>query len=245
MASPALGGCRLVSYDLRGHGGSDKPTDPKFYRQGWRWANELRGVIDLLALERPVLVAWSYGVRIVVDYLTEFGDGAIGGINIVGSKINSDAAFAGATMGPLQAAMGSPELAENIRATIGFLDGCARRWPAEDFLQALAAAMVVPDAVRRAMMGRALDADELFRGIDVPVLFSHGRFDPVAPVAAAEHGAATAKHGRLSIYENSAHMPFLEEPDRFDHELAAFVAACRDMAERKQCHRATAEPPRG
>jgi non-heme chloroperoxidase len=227
MASPALAGCRLVSYDLRGHGGSDKPTAPEFYREGWRWAHELRGVIELLGLERPVLVAWSYGVRIVVDYLSAFGERDIGGINIVGSRINSNPAFAGPAMGALQQAMGSPDLADNIRATIGFVDGCALVWPERDFRDTLAAAMVVPDAVRRAMMGRTLDADGLFGALTVPVLFSHGRFDPVAPVAAAEHGAATAPNGRVSIYENSAHVPFIEEADRFNRELADFVATCR------------------
>ncbi len=227
MGSGALSNHRLVSYDLRGHGGSDKPTQAAFYRQGSRWAHELRAVIDQLGLERPVLVAWSYGVRIVVDYLSTFGESGIGGINIVGSKINSDPAFAQPAMGALQQAMGSADLTENIRATIGFLRGCAQHWPQEDFDEALAAAMVVPDAVRRAMMGRALDADALFGALGVPVLFSHGRFDPVAPVAAAEHGAATAPLGRVSIYESCAHMPFFEEPDRFNRELADFVAHCR------------------
>ena len=36
---------RIVAFDLRGHGLSDKPSDPKFYQDGRRWADEMQAVI--------------------------------------------------------------------------------------------------------------------------------------------------------------------------------------------------------
>ena len=65
---------RLITYDMRGHGGSDKPLDAVFYRDHKRWAAELKAVMDATAVKKPVLVGWSYGGRIIAEYLMEYGD---------------------------------------------------------------------------------------------------------------------------------------------------------------------------
>jgi pimeloyl-ACP methyl ester carboxylesterase len=52
---------RIVTFDLRGHGLSEKPTGPEQYADGQLWADDLAAVIEQTGLERPVLVAWSYG----------------------------------------------------------------------------------------------------------------------------------------------------------------------------------------
>jgi len=214
---------RMVAYDLRGHGESGKPADPTSYRDGRRWADELAAVIEAAKMRKPVLVAWSYAGRIVADYLRHFGTGAIAGLNIVGAKTNSDPAFNAPLLAPHQLAMASDDLETNVRGTIAFVEACARKWDASDFVQCVAAAMVVPPYVRAALLGRPLDADELYRAIDIPVLFTHGLHDPIAPVAAAQHGHAITPNSRLSIFENAGHAPFMEDPGRFNRELADFV----------------------
>ena len=217
---------RMVAYDLRGHGESAKPADPAFYREGHRWAGELAAVIDAAEMQKPVLVAWSYAGRVVADYLRHFGTKAIAGLNIIGAKTNSDPAFNAPLLVPHQQGMASADLEINVRSTIAFVEACARQWEAAEFAQQLAAAMVVPPYVRAALLGRPLDADELYRAIDIPVLFSHGADDPIAPLAAARHGHAITPKSQLSIYENAGHAPFMEAPERFNRELAAFVAHC-------------------
>ena len=214
---------RMVAYDLRGHGESGKPADPTSYRDGRRWADELAAVIEAAKMRKPVLVAWSYAGRIVADYLRHFGTGAVAGLNIVGAKTNSDPAFNAPLLVPHQLAMASEDLETNVRGTIAFVEACARKWDASDFVQCVAAAMVVPPYVRAALLGRPLDADELYRAIDIPVFFTHGLHDPIAPVAAAQHGHAITPNSRLSIFENAGHAPFMEDPGRFNRELADFV----------------------
>lgn len=214
---------RMAVYDLRGHGESGKPTDPAAYRDGKRWADELAAVIEAANMRKPVLVAWSYGGRVVADYLRHFGTRAIAGLNIVGAKTNSDPAFNAPLLAPHQLAMASDDLETNVRGTIAFVEACARQWDASDFVQGVAAAMVVPPSVRAALLGRPLDADALYRAIDIPVLFSHGLHDPIAPLAAAQHGHAITPDSTLSIYENAGHAPFMEDPERFNRELAEFV----------------------
>ena len=49
----------MVTYDLRGHGNSDKPVEPERYKTSKYWADEVQAVMDATGLERPVLVGWS------------------------------------------------------------------------------------------------------------------------------------------------------------------------------------------
>src|SRR6516225_12377302 len=37
---------RMVTYDLRGHGSSDKPLEPERYQESKAWADEVQAVID-------------------------------------------------------------------------------------------------------------------------------------------------------------------------------------------------------
>src|SRR5256712_3277542 len=74
---------RMVTFDLRGHGGSDKPLVPEAYRESRRWADDIDAIMKQVGLRKPVLVGWSYGGRVMNDYLTHYGDGAIGGLNYV------------------------------------------------------------------------------------------------------------------------------------------------------------------
>jgi non-heme chloroperoxidase len=77
---------RMVTFDNRGHGMSDKPLLPG-YADERLWADDLAAVIDQTRLERPVLVAWSYGGLIVTDYARAHDDAGIAGINLVGTSV--------------------------------------------------------------------------------------------------------------------------------------------------------------
>ena len=63
----------IVTYDLRGHGNSDKPLDPARYRDSKAWGDEVQAVMDAAGLKRPVLVGWSYAGRVISDYVTTHG----------------------------------------------------------------------------------------------------------------------------------------------------------------------------
>src|SRR5918992_4353236 len=58
---------RIITYDIRGHGGSEKPLDAVYYQDHKRWADELKAVIETAQLKNPVLVGWSYGGRIIAE----------------------------------------------------------------------------------------------------------------------------------------------------------------------------------
>src|ERR1700688_236353 len=85
----------IVTYDLRGHGNSDKPLDAARYRDSRAWGDEVQAVIDAAGLKRPVLVGWSYAGRVISDYLATHGAGQIAGINFVDAPIKVDPALIG------------------------------------------------------------------------------------------------------------------------------------------------------
>ena len=87
----------------------------------------------------------------------------------------------------------------------------------------LAGAMMVPPHVRVDGFSRQLDNDDVLAKLDVPTLVVHGRADGVVLPAAAEHIAATVPGARLLVYDGVGHAVALEDPERFNRDLADFV----------------------
>jgi non-heme chloroperoxidase len=222
---------RIVAYDLRGHGGSDKPAEPAAYQGREVWARDLAAVLKAKRLKRPVLAGWSMGGRIIRQYLMNYGDAAIAGINFVGSLVLEypESRGPGASLRP-QAPSSRPSastLAEQLDAAIAFIDACYEIKPDErQFRIALAYNMLVTAPVRQAIGGWSTDPDETLvalKQVRVPVLVTHGRKDIVVLPAAAEKTAAAISGARLSWYEDCGHSPFQENAPRFNRELAAFA----------------------
>jgi pimeloyl-ACP methyl ester carboxylesterase len=215
----------VVTYDLRGHGNSDKPLDAAAYRDSAAWGHEVQAVIDATGLKRPVLVGWSYAGRVISDYLATEGPDKIAGIDFVDASIKVDPALIGENLKNLPL-MASEDLATNIAATRTFLHGCFSRQPsADDFETMLAFNMMVPPKVRAGLSGRPLDATQLMAKLKLPVLVSHGAEDRNAKLGVARYTASVIPGAKLSIYEGIGHSPFYEDAPRFNKELAAFVSA--------------------
>jgi non-heme chloroperoxidase len=216
---------RLVAFDCRGHGASEQPVDPAAYQGGRVWADDLATVMAAKGLKRPVLVGWSMGGRVIWQYLINYGDAALGGINFVASQVIEEPRFRGP--GAPKALPEQMTLAAEIDNAIDFLDGCFGKKPGEAaFRRALGYNVRVPASVRRAIAGWSTPAPltiDALRRVTVPVLITHGRRDTVVLPAAAEMAASTIAHARLSWFDDCGHSPFAEDAARFNDELAAFM----------------------
>jgi non-heme chloroperoxidase len=216
---------RIITYDLRGHGNSDKPLDAARYRDSKAWGDEVQAVIDAAGLKRPVVVGWSYAGRVISDYLATHGSGQLAGINFVDAPIKVDPALIGDNLKNLPL-MASEDLATNITATRNFLHGCFSRQPsADDYEAMLAFNMMVLPKVRAGLSGRPLDATEMMSKLKLPVLVTHGAEDRNAKLGAGQYTASVIPGAKLSVYEGIGHSPFYEDAPRFNSELAAFVRA--------------------
>jgi non-heme chloroperoxidase len=213
----------IVTYDLRGHGNSDKPLEPEKYKESKGWADEVKAVMETAKLMRPVLVGWSYGVHVIADYLRIHGVAHLAGLNYVDGVTKSDPSFFGDGL-KVQPLMFSEDLATNIAATREFLRNCFEKQPSrDDFETMLAFNMMVPPKVRANMAGRTLNIDDILAALKLPVLVTQGAADRLALPAAAKYTVEKISGAKLSLYEGIGHAPFWEDTARFNAELAAFV----------------------
>ncbi len=216
---------RLVAYDLRGHGASDKPSRHDAYTSDRLWANDLAAVMAKAKVKRPVLVAWSFAGRVVTDYLRHYGQKDLAGINFVGAVTKSGSDYLGPAikyMGP----MTGKDLAADIAATRAFVRDCFAKPPStETYETMLAYNMRVPAGVRAAATSRTANPGDLLPQLTVPVLITHGTEDRHILPNIARYTAETVPGARLSLYEGIGHAPFEEDAGRFNRELAEFVQA--------------------
>jgi pimeloyl-ACP methyl ester carboxylesterase len=217
---------RMVAFDLRGHGMSEKPMDAEHYLDPQLWAADLNAVIEQLEVDRPVLVASSYGGYVVTDYLRVYGERAVAGLNLVGGAVLRTPGFDHIGPGLLANAGDAcgPDLPTNIAATRRFLRACtAEPLDADGWSNALCWSMVVPPEVRGALLAREIDADSVLSSLSLPVLVSHGLADEIVLATMAEHVLDVCRTANASWYDGIGHFPFLEDPIRFDRELREFV----------------------
>ncbi len=228
---------RLVTFDIRGHGMSEKALDPRCYADGHLWADDLAAVIDQTRLRRPVLVAWSYGGFIVADYVRTHGEAGVAGIDLVSAalllKPPTFEHFGPGILDNVQDAC-RPDLGANIAAIRRFLRSCTTL-PLDDDLwtTALCWNMAVPPEVRNGLLARAIDATDVLERLTVPVLVTHGRDDTVVLPSMAVHTLDRCKAATASWYEGVGHMPFAEDAERFNRELAALVDRTSHRAPRE------------
>lgn len=223
-------GFRLVAFDLRGHGASEKPLAAEHYLDGRLWAEDVAAVIAARRLVRPILVGWSYGGLVIADYLAACGAGAIAGVNFVAAAVRLDEAAFGRLIGPGFTEpfpdATSPDLERNIDGIRRFVSACLHtKVPREDYERCLCWSMATPPAVRHALGARELDFTAVLGALEAPVLVTQGAQDRIVLPAMAERIMQCVPGARLSTYEEVGHLPFLEAAERFNAELADFAAA--------------------
>jgi non-heme chloroperoxidase len=210
---------RMIAYDLRGHGASDKPLDREGYTEGQLWADEVAAVIAAANLRHPVLVGWSYAGRVVSDYVRFHGLGPIAGVNFVSAVTKSAAEFAGPDYRLI-----ATTFSGDVEATRAFLSACFLTKPStDDFETMLAFNMACPAKVRAHLMSRAPNPGDMMGRLTVPTLVTHGAGDRIILPAMSKFTASAAPNAKLSLYDRAGHASFFEDAPRFNRELAAFV----------------------
>jgi pimeloyl-ACP methyl ester carboxylesterase len=230
--SALAGEFRLVAFDLRGHGMSEAPLEARHYDDGRLWADDLRAVIGQLGLERAVLVGWSYGGFVICDHVRAHGQEGIAGIVLVEGAVKLGASAFGTLIGPgFLDQFGdatSDDQATAIQGLRRFLAACpATPLPPDVRETALAWNAMVPSTVRAHLGARQIDEDDVLQALEVPVLVVQGLADTVVLPRMAEHVLATCPTADASWYEGCGHVPHIEQPDRFNRELAAFARRVR------------------
>lgn len=228
VQSPELQRFRLITYDMRGHGLSGKPTDAASYAEGRRWADDLAAVIEASQARKPTLVGWSLGGVVISNYLANYGDGRIAGAVYVNGVIE---------MKPDQIVshpaiyrdLVSPDLKTHLDTVRDFLRLCFHTQPdAPTFERLLANAAMASWDMQRAVMSISVEAAEGLGKASVPVLLLYGERDALVQAKPAiDRARQLNPRIQSKLYAESGHAPFLEEAARFNRDLSAFVDASR------------------
>ncbi|MDC6110770.1 alpha/beta fold hydrolase [Serratia rubidaea] len=222
---PQLQRYRLITFDLRGHGLSDKPQQEAAYRDGKRWADDLAAVIDATQARRPLLVGWSLGGAVITNYLAAYGDKNLSGAVYVDGVVELTPAQLPAHPA-VYSAMTDERLATHLDGERAFLRLCFYQQPdRETFERLLANAALAAWPMQRAVPTMTIPLVQGLKNARVPLLFIYGRHDAlVNPQAALARARSVNPRIESQIYDDSGHAPFIEEAPRFNRQLAAFAA---------------------
>jgi pimeloyl-ACP methyl ester carboxylesterase len=214
---------RLIAPDLRAHGQSGRTGAAHALTDAQQWADDLAALIHACALEKPVIVAWSFGARMLNDYLKHYGASALAGINYVAA---ATLAYREA-IGPGHAMLAdlcADDQAVCTAAAERFVEEVFRVRPGDavfGHLQRTIAEVALDH--RQRMRSRMLDYDQMLAELALPVLVTHGDEDSFVLPCLAIRLQQVLRNAGVSHYPGVGHAPFWENPARFNAELSAFV----------------------
>ncbi|MFG6428894.1 alpha/beta fold hydrolase [Roseateles sp. LYH14W] len=203
--------CHLVAYDLRGHGNSGQPWQAGAYDNSRPWADDMAAVIKASGLVKPLVVAWSFGGNVAMDFLRHHADVPIAGLVLVSSP-------AGLLTAPGSAPANAPrppalDLAHGVAAaerSAQFVFGSGVE-PALR-VQLTAASMRVGPYLDSAMAvrGAGANADLLPALTALPLTLALGGRDPIVPTAVALKLRAALPGARVVEFPEAGHAMFAE-----------------------------------
>jgi microsomal epoxide hydrolase len=213
---------RVVAFDPRGQGSSDKPAFGYDHARRARDIGELIAHIDSAPI---VLIGWSLGVFEVMKYLEEEGTQAVRAAVLVDWAMHYDdpATFTGRYVS-LQT--------EREEWTRRFIRAIYRSEPSDAYLERVTrAALDTPTNAAAIMIGNIIlqgdtDLRPFMDEFDRPALFVYSSND--WSIAAAQEIREGWPHFRVEVIDETSHALFVDKPDAFNVVLEGFLASLPD-----------------
>ena len=236
----AHAGRRVVVYDQLGCGNSDRPHDDRLWTVE-TFVDELDTLRVALGLDRIHLFGTSWGSMLALEYVLRGRRGLV--------SLNLNSPPTASSTWAAEAARLRDALPEHHRRA---LEEHAENATHPDYVAAeeefwrrhICLVDPPPEFVRR---GRAERGTQVYRvlwglsewnpngrlrdwdvrgrlsEIDVPTLITSGRYDECTP-ALAEEAHRLIRASEWVLFEDSSHMAYVEEPERFRAVLSDFLA---------------------
>ena len=232
--------CRLLFVDQRSQGRSD-PAPPETWTLS-EMAADVERLAETLELERYAVLGHSFGAFVALQHAVDFSGRPAA--SIISSGLPS-AAFLDSVQRNLEA-FEPVELRAQVtdswarEAHAHTQEDCRRllsdqlpfhfrdpRDPRIDAMRAeLGKAVYAPDVLRAAATSDygAIEVQERLPSVTHPALILAGRHDRTCSVAGAEPIAHGIPDAELVVFEDSGHMTFIEEQDKYVATVGGFIS---------------------
>jgi pimeloyl-ACP methyl ester carboxylesterase len=238
---------RLVFVDTRGSGRSSRPVDASKMGSS-DMADDLEALRNYLGLPTIRIIGHSNSGAIVLYYAERYPDRASKVVLVSSQVIGLD--WIKDTRAILKQRGDDPRYSEAVREATDYLDGKINPGKSDEELTAFFGRILplylerpeinLPQA-RQDLAGaissyafRTQNAADAVDHIDqvsplgrvkANVLIIAGRHDWICPIALAERLHADIVNSRFVVFEQSGHLPWMEERDKFRRELMQFLGS--------------------
>lgn len=215
---------RCIAIDLRGFGESS--ATPPFSMD--RYADDVAALLDVLHVERAVIVGLSMGGYTALALWRRHRD-RVQAFVLADTRATADTAEGRerrrALIATAEAEGSAAVTARQMAALVGRTTR-ERRPDVCDMIRGIMLAAPVPGIVGalEAMAARP-DSTPTLATIDVPTLFVVGAEDAVTPTDEARSMQRAVRGARLAIVPDAGHLASLEQPNAFGDLLESFVVA--------------------
>lgn len=231
----------VIFYDQLGAGRSPAPADPALWTVE-RFVTELGQLRAELGLDEVHILGHSWGSMLAMDYMLTDPAGvkslvfASPALNI--ERWTDDArellkALPEETQELIErheaeGTTDAPEYQQAVMDYYGLYLSRSDPWPAdlmaafEGFNTELYGYMWGPSEFTATGTLQGYDREAELAELDVPVLFTTGRYDEATP-ATVRHYQGLVPGAELLIFENSAHMTMLDEPEAYANAIRDFL----------------------
>jgi non-heme chloroperoxidase len=219
-------GYRVIAIDSRSQGESSVVTEGNAPENR---ATDIQQVIARLDLKHVVMIGWSQGAQDVAAYVSRYGTNAVDALVLVDSPVSTGPDDVSENPGFLNTILKG--IATYSRDPRGYSDGMMHAiistpTPSTVYAQLVEEALKTPSDIGISMLIQdmfSVDRRTALKQFSKPTLVIASGRSPL--LEEQRNMLKTLPQGKFLVVADAAHAVFFDQPDVFNHDLAAFIGS--------------------